>query len=489
MWQPSQPVLKRYLCTWILATAIWSGNGTAAARSESGRQVHVVYEGQRLGSIAKRYNVTIEALCEANGIRRRDPIRPGQRLEIPSRNEKSDKDQPTTTTREVGASKSTPAAVKVAVREDAHKAPTSKTLSDKAPATKAKAATKSPVLASVTEQKTSAANALANLGPTLRGISHHVKPGESLSAIAHRYDTSIKTLLLVNNLKRDQVIRVGQVLQIPRPITNMGSWVNFARTPRRAGEMEVFALGNRWKGKVVVNGKVQQSARAALSRLLGATGSAPPVPERLIQLLAHVSDTFGGRPIRLVSGYRTSSYFKDSRHKHSSAVDFSIPGVPNSAVRDYLLQMGNVGVGYYPNSSFVHLDVRAHSAYWVDYAGPGEAPRRRPRGETRMASNTRKSRRNPATRASLRRNAAAVTVATRDTAGTNATAVTRTIAVTRGIGDTATANNTAAADTATTAEPTLGELDALAERAVKEIDAPPPGPRAQSANTPNPAVL
>jgi hypothetical protein len=112
-----------------------------------------------------------------------------------------------------------------------------------------------------------------------------------------------------------------------------------------------------------------------------------------------------------------------------------------------------------------------------------------------MASNTRKSRRNPATRASLRRNAAAVTVATRDTAGTNATAVTRTIAVTRGIGDTATAantataNNTAAVDTATTAEPTLGELDALAERAVKEIDAPPPGPRAQSANSPNPAVL
>jgi hypothetical protein len=35
-----------------------------------------------------------------------------------------------------------------------------------------------------------------------------------------------------------------------------------------------------------------------------------------------------------------------------------------------------VGVGYYPNSSFVHLDVRETNTYWVDYAGPGEAPRK-----------------------------------------------------------------------------------------------------------------
>ena len=33
-----------------------------------------------------------------------------------------------------------------------------------------------------------------------------------------------------------------------------------------------------------------------------------------------------------------------------------------------------MGVGYYPNSSFVHLDVRNHFSYWVDYAGPVNAP-------------------------------------------------------------------------------------------------------------------
>ena len=93
-----------------------------------------------------------------------------------------------------------------------------------------------------------------------------------------------------------------------------------------------------------------------------------------------VSDTFGGRPIRVVSGFRTSSFFSDSRHKQSAAVDFSIPGIPNSVVRQYLLLFDNAGVGYYPNSSFVHLDVRGCAMQWVDYAGPGEAPRLRPDG-------------------------------------------------------------------------------------------------------------
>ena len=44
-------------------------------------------------------------------------------------------------------------------------------------------------------------------------------------------------------------------------------------------------------------------------------------------------------------------------------------------MRDYLRTLSDVGVGYYPNSSFVHLDVRDTNTYWVDYAGPGEAPR------------------------------------------------------------------------------------------------------------------
>jgi hypothetical protein len=48
-------------------------------------------------------------------------------------------------------------------------------------------------------------------------------------------------------------------------------------------------------------------------------------------------------------------------------------------LRDFLRTQARVGVGYYPNSSFVHLDVRKQSAYWVDHAGPGQPPSYLPR--------------------------------------------------------------------------------------------------------------
>ena len=49
-------------------------------------------------------------------------------------------------------------------------------------------------------------------------------------------------------------------------------------------------------------------------------------------------------------------------------------GRQTTELRDYLRKnFDKVGVGYYPNSTFVHLDVRKdRSAFWIDYSGPGE---------------------------------------------------------------------------------------------------------------------
>lgn len=54
-----------------------------ASAASAAPVVHTVSEGQSLGRIAKRYGVSIAAICTANGISRRDKIRPGQRLIIP----------------------------------------------------------------------------------------------------------------------------------------------------------------------------------------------------------------------------------------------------------------------------------------------------------------------------------------------------------------------------------------------------------------------
>jgi LysM repeat protein len=67
--------------------AIPTAGGKKQARSRKastrGGKTHRVQSGQSLGRIAKRYRVTVAALCKANGIDRRKPIRPGQELTIP----------------------------------------------------------------------------------------------------------------------------------------------------------------------------------------------------------------------------------------------------------------------------------------------------------------------------------------------------------------------------------------------------------------------
>jgi hypothetical protein len=151
------------------------------------------------------------------------------------------------------------------------------------------------------------------------------------------------------------------------------------RAAKNKGHIDVSTPFSHFSGPVIdSNGRLHGSGVRTLNNLLGAGGGHPALPERLIRLLVEVSDTFGGRPIRLVSGYRTNSYYQDSRHKQSAAIDFLVVGVPNAVVVDYLREFEDVGVGYYPNSSFVHMDVRNQSAYWVDYAGPGEPPRSSP---------------------------------------------------------------------------------------------------------------
>jgi hypothetical protein len=57
------------------------------------------------------------------------------------------------------------------------------------------------------------------------------------------------------------------------------------------------------------------------------------------------------------------------------AIDFAVRGVPTEVVRDFCNTLKDVGVGYYPKSGFVHLDVRNANARWVDESGPGEPPR------------------------------------------------------------------------------------------------------------------
>jgi len=108
------------------------------------------------------------------------------------------------------------------------------------------------------------------------------------------------------------------------------------------------------------------------------TGAVHRMDPRLAQLLYKTARYFEGRRMEVVSGYRHPRVARNpkSPHKQGLACDFRIVGIAHTVLRDYLRKAyEHVGVGYYPNSVFVHLDNRKSgpSAFWIDYSGPGQA--------------------------------------------------------------------------------------------------------------------
>lgn len=94
-------------------------------------------------------------------------------------------------------------------------------------------------------------------------------------------------------------------------------------------------------------------------------------PGLLLRVQA-IATHFPGRAIEVISGFRPRE--RDaSRHRHGRALDLRVVGISRERLRDFARTLPETGVGYYPNSVFVHVDVRDRKAYWVDRAGPGEA--------------------------------------------------------------------------------------------------------------------
>lgn len=107
------------------------------------------------------------------------------------------------------------------------------------------------------------------------------------------------------------------------------------------------------------------------------TGVVFKMDSRLPQMLYQVGRHFDGHRLEVVSGYRHPKVAKNpkSPHKEGLACDFRVAGIGNPVLRDYLRKaFDHAGVGYYPNSVFVHLDNRKQgpAAFWIDCAGPGQ---------------------------------------------------------------------------------------------------------------------
>ena len=241
-------------------------------------------------------------------------------------------------------------------------------------------------------------------------ITHVVQRGHTIEAIAHRYHVSVKSILDANHLKDAKHLHPGQTLIIPGVNAKGGSGADakdhgnksskkaekgdtaphapataaVEPQPEPRGHAEdatvhALRLGEEFRIHVKDHrGHIPESTLQAFERMMRQGTATHAVDPRLVALVGIVSSHFGGKPIEVVSGYRAytpTQYTAHSNHNLGKAIDFRVRGVSNEALRDFCRTLRNAGCGYYPNSSFVHLDVRDTKAYWVDWSHPGEPPK------------------------------------------------------------------------------------------------------------------
>jgi len=98
------------------------------------------------------------------------------------------------------------------------------------------------------------------------------------------------------------------------------------------------------------------------------TNDEKPIEPRLVAILSHIYDHFGGKPLEVVSGYRNQQK-ETSFHYKGAASDIRISGVAPKKIVTFAnsLDTGGMGIGIYPKSLFVHVDVRPLPSYrWID---------------------------------------------------------------------------------------------------------------------------
>ena len=105
------------------------------------------------------------------------------------------------------------------------------------------------------------------------------------------------------------------------------------------------------------------------------TGKLMPMNVELIDMLHDVRTKLGSaKPFQIISGYRspktnatlnknTSGVATKSLHMQGMAIDVNLQGIELSQLRKAAMSEKKGGVGFYPASNFVHLDV-GRVRYW-----------------------------------------------------------------------------------------------------------------------------
>ena len=105
------------------------------------------------------------------------------------------------------------------------------------------------------------------------------------------------------------------------------------------------------------------------------TNDVKAIDTKLIELLHTIHTNMeSSKPFNIISGYRspktnaqlrssTSGVAKKSFHMEGMAIDINLPGRELAQLNKAARELGKGGVGYYPQSGFIHIDV-GHVRQW-----------------------------------------------------------------------------------------------------------------------------
>lgn len=149
------------------------------------------------------------------------------------------------------------------------------------------------------------------------------------------------------------------------------------KTPVKQLALLNMHTGERVKSVYWEKGRYIPGALREIEKILRdhRTGSTHAIDLRLLDILQLLHNRIGAKKeFQVISGYRSpetnkmlalqhNGVAKQSLHMQGKAIDIRLPEFSLAALRKVALSLKVGGVGYYPNSNFIHLDT-GHVRYW-----------------------------------------------------------------------------------------------------------------------------
>ena len=173
------------------------------------------------------------------------------------------------------------------------------------------------------------------------------------------------------------VINPPEKFIIPSPMPSRSLFRPPPRSPEKSLSLYNTHTGEGVNAVYWVEGEYLPEALAAVDHVLRdhRTDEIKPIDPQLLDLLYAIREELGcHQAFHIISGYRsptTNAYLRAVRrgvaehslHMDGKAVDLRLPGWAAFSVRGVARDLRVGGVGYYPRSEFVHVDV-GPIRYW-----------------------------------------------------------------------------------------------------------------------------